>query len=165
MKICVQCHAEFDPVNERPSHPAKFCSRKCRDDARTTRVQLVCVQCHQPFRRKAYMAEWSRERGPFCCFACYGQWQSDHCTGPENPTYSQESVRRDSWNWKHARRLALCRDQGRCSQCGSKNRLHVHHLNGADNHELGNLATLCASCHRKRHPVAHAQDGRFSSTP
>jgi endogenous inhibitor of DNA gyrase (YacG/DUF329 family) len=81
VKTCQQCGELFDPVNERPSHPAKYCSRACRDTAQRTRVALVCVQCGQEFHRKAYMAQWSRERGPFCGFRCYGKWQSVHCIG------------------------------------------------------------------------------------
>lgn len=91
MKTCQQCGLEFDPVNERPCHPAKYCSRRCRDDARRTLVTLTCVQCGQQFLRKAYMTDWSQERGPFCGFRCYAAWQSQHSRAQANPNYVPES--------------------------------------------------------------------------
>lgn len=33
-KPCKQCKEEFEPVNERPSHPAIFCTRRCFFDSR-----------------------------------------------------------------------------------------------------------------------------------
>ena len=162
MKTCQQCGKSFDPVNERPSHPAMYCSRSCSHAAQRTKVTLVCRQCGQSFQRKAYMVDWSQERGPFCGFRCYGRWQSEHMTGPANPTYNPDSTKRDAWNWQQSRQAALARD-GQCVDCGSTRRLHVHHLGDPDNHALDNLATLCISCHRKRHPVPHGLDGRFVS--
>ena len=162
MKTCQQCDKEFDPVNERPCHPAKYCSRACRDEAQRTLVTLVCVQCHQEFRRKAYMAEWSKERGPFCSFDCYGAWQSVNVAGSANPNYSVTGVSRGGRNHHEARSAAITRD-GQCVECGSSRMLHVHHIDDPDDHALDNLETLCASCHRKRHPVPHGPDGRFVS--
>jgi 5-methylcytosine-specific restriction endonuclease McrA len=67
-------------------------------------------------------------------------------------------------------RLAvLDRDDHRCVRCGRTNRLHVHHKHSwkpgqGDPHALDNLETLCASCHRKAHPVPQAPNGKFVST-
>lgn len=80
-KICQQCGKEFFPINERPSRPAKYCSRKCSHKAHTTRVTLICRQCNTSFERKSYMATWSQERGPFCGFQCYGKWQKINLLG------------------------------------------------------------------------------------
>lgn len=49
------------------------------------------------------------------------------------------------------RREVLARDGHRCVKCGQKSRLEAHHVipvvfGGQD--ELGNLVTLCASCHK-----------------
>ena len=163
MKTCEQCNAEFDPVNERPSHPAKFCSRACSFEAQRTLVTLICRQCGVSFRRRAYMAQWSQERGPFCGFRCYGAWQSAHCKGPENPNHRDDANSRGSWNHETGRQAAIARDGERCCDCHSTDSLHVHHLGDPDNHDPGNLLTLCASCHRKRHPMPHGPDGKFVS--
>ena len=41
---------------------------------------------------------------------------------------------------------------GECSNCGSKDNLHIHHLDGdMTNNALANLMTLCGSCHGKWH--------------
>jgi len=170
MKICQQCGKEFDPVNERPSHPAKYCSRHCRDLAQTTRVTLICRQCGKPFERKAYMKDWSQERGPFCGFDCYAQWQSDNVCGEANPNFVPQSNSRGAGQMGRNRLLALERDGYKCVECGSTNRLHIHHgeewrPDQEAPHALDNLVTLCASCHRKKHPMRHAPDGKFLPNP
>ena len=161
---CQQCGQMFDCYDYRKNRSPKYCSRQCRDLAQTTRVTLVCVQCGREFQRKAYMKDWSKERGPFCGFDCYGCWQKENTVGPENPNYNADSVARDTWNWKHQRGLALERDGFRCRCCGSTKHLHVHHMGDPDNHELDNLETLCAPCHRKAHPLPHAPNGQFLAT-
>jgi len=86
-KVCLQCGKEFLPKDERQNRPAKYCSRACSHKAQKTKVTLVCRQCGREFQRKAYMKEWSKERGPFCNFECYGQWQKSHSLGEKNPNY------------------------------------------------------------------------------
>ena len=168
MKICQFCGKVFDPVNERSSHPARYCSRECSHKAQTTRVTLVCRQCGKQFQRKAYMEKWSRERGPFCSFRCYGHWQEENLCGDNNTNYQNQSSRRGASQLVRNRKKVLQRDDYKCVLCGSTSRLHVHHKIGwqphqINPHELDNLETLCASCHRKLHPVPHGPDGRFLS--
>jgi len=165
---CLRCGKEFEPKEQSPSHlkrnPPKYCSHPCGKYARLSRVTLTCRQCGKGFERKRYMVDWSQDRGPFCGFRCYGQWQKQHTAGPANPNYSPDAVKRLSWNHREARRLTIQRDQGKCVLCGSDQRLHVHHIADPDCHELDNLETVCASCHRKRHPMPHQPDGKFAST-
>ena len=167
MFVCGYCGCQFERVMCQAHlrrNPPKYCSRKCRDLARTTRVKLVCRQCGCSFERKAYMEDWSRDRGPFCGFPCYAQWQKENTTGVDNPNYCAEAVSRDSLNYRTAQTAALDRDNHRCCLCGSGHRLHVHHIGDEDDHALGNLQTLCASCHRLQHPVPHGPDGKFVSS-
>lgn len=77
----MQCKKGFITKDDRPNRITKYCSRACRDKGMSTRVLLTCVQCNQEFTRKAYMAETSRNRGPFCGFKCYGEWQHDNLQG------------------------------------------------------------------------------------
>lgn len=167
MKTCQQCGKLFDPVNERPSHPAKYCSRSCRDDSQRTKVLMTCRQCGKQFHRKAYMKDWSKDRGPFCGFGCYGQWQHENLQGAASPTYLAVKSR-NGCDHRKARELAIARDRNRCVDCGKTGRLHVHHLGEPDNHDLDNLVTVCPRCHVHRHPdrrgPQRAPNGQFQKS-
>lgn len=164
-KTCQRCGQDF--LTRDPS--ARYCSRKCGQPNQSKRVELTCRQCGATFERKAYMASWSQERGPFCGFACYGAWQSEHAQGDQNPNFRAESSARGAGQWERNRLIVLDRDNHQCQDCGRTDRLHVHHRadwNPDDpaTHVPDNLVTLCATCHRRRHPLQHGSDGRFLST-
>lgn len=59
-----------------------------------------------------------------------------------------------SRNWNEIKRKALIRDENKCVICGSSKNVLVHHIrprkNGGSD-ELGNLETVCKSCHLKEH--------------
>lgn len=166
---CRQCLRPFDDWHYKPSRPTLYCSRGCSHKAQTTRKLLTCVQCRYVFERKAYMEHWSQERGPFCSFGCYGNWQKANTQGEANPNYKPQSPARIAGQWARNRQAALERDGFQCCRCGAADRLHVHHKTPwqpgqTDPHELGNLETLCASCHRREHPMPQGHDGRFLSS-
>lgn len=55
---------------------------------------------------------------------------------------------------REIRQLVLRRDKRRCTECHSKEGLHVHHVKarkdgGGD--EIDNLTTLCELCHAEKH--------------
>ena len=56
--------------------------------------------------------------------------------------------------WERLRRQVLDRDGRRCQQCGGVGKFEIHHLiplsKGGTN-DLGNLTTLCRSCHINAH--------------
>lgn len=58
-----------------------------------------------------------------------------------------------SKHWRKTRNRALARSNFSCQQCGSHQRLQVHHLTYAHiGHELdSDLKVLCNNCHRKVH--------------
>jgi len=58
-----------------------------------------------------------------------------------------------SAEWKARRSAAIARAGGRCMDCGSRERLHVHHLTYSRwrREEARDLQVLCARCHRRRH--------------
>jgi Holliday junction DNA helicase RuvB len=66
------------------------------------------------------------------------------------------------------RRKVLARDGHKCRLCGSRHRLHIHHIipvSMGGLTELDNLITLCRSCHARAHAglvriVGDARDGR-----
>ena len=65
----------------------------------------------------------------------------------------------DNGNPRHwyvrTRLLVFKRDGVQCQACGVSEPLIIHHIDGNDkNNELGNLTTLCRSCHRRTHAEA-----------
>jgi 5-methylcytosine-specific restriction endonuclease McrA len=58
-----------------------------------------------------------------------------------------------SGEWKSRRREALALAGGRCQDCGTTERLHVHHLTYVRHgqEEMRDLRVLCSPCHRRRH--------------
>jgi hypothetical protein len=65
-----------------------------------------------------------------------------------------ECYLKSNW-WKERRRLALLRCDRRCSVCGARKSLQVHHLNylhlGDEQDE--DLEVLCRDCHREKHDL------------
>ena len=159
MKKCQRCGKNFEPKDDRPTRPARFCSRACGQPNQRARVMVSCCVCRKKFERKRYHAQKKNERGRFCSFDCYGVWQT-RLTGDKNPNWIPNAIDRSSSWFQKNRLLAIERDGG-CVDCGTKSRLHVHHVGDPDIHDLDNLKTLCASCHRKHHPLKHGPSGKF----
>jgi len=107
MHKCLRCAVEFVPRDLNPAHllrnPPRFCSRSCAQPNRKATVLLRCVVCQKEFERKRYMADWSKDRGPFCGFGCYGTWQVQNTVGPAHPNFRAVSPRRGSGQWGRSR--------------------------------------------------------------
>lgn len=74
----------------------------------------------------------------------------------ENKTLTLETNKRYISDWRNLedtelRFKALLRDNHTCRKCGSKNKLQVHHIQGAHKHTLDKLITLCEPCHFDEH--------------
>jgi DNA-directed RNA polymerase subunit RPC12/RpoP len=64
-------------------------------------------------------------------------------------TMTRSDVKRPH-DWRHRREFILERDGYRCTRCGTRTNLHVHHIvpvRQRPDHSASNLVTLCASCH------------------
>lgn len=65
----------------------------------------------------------------------------------------------DNKNYSGNRKKALERDGYSCVKCGSKKKLHVHHVDNLGwavdrkkrNNDINNLQTLCYKCHESHH--------------
>lgn len=88
---CQQCQSPFERTSHLVRNPPRFCSKTCSGLAQRNRVTLVCVECHQSFDRKAYMADRSQERGPFCGLPCYARWQQREMRGTNNTFYQADA--------------------------------------------------------------------------
>lgn len=86
---------------------------------------------------------------------------TQHMKGKTNPNWKDGkysgpySNRLGNAQWKKTKEQALSRDKYRCTECGNRNNLIVHHIvyfNLTQDDSLDNLTTLCRSCHIKIHP-------------
>ena len=91
------------------------------------------------------------------------------CGRAYDQRHSVERRARNSARWQRARAEARKRDGERCQQCGSSERLQVHHIvqlsQGGDRYALSNLVTLSQPCHAE---VGRGREGivtRDSSHP
>lgn len=140
-----------------------YCSRKCKNASMVGQTgedhprwqekeTLECEVCESEF--EVYPNHYHPAR--FCGQACYGKWLSENNSGEDNPCWKGGSRPYYGPNWHRQRRKALDRDDHTCQDCGSVERLHVHHIRPIREFDepkranvLINLVTLCASCHRK----------------
>lgn len=66
--------------------------------------------------------------------------------------------------WRKLRLKALIRDDHKCINCSSTEKLHVHHVTYNFNNEnirivpLSSLFTLCKSCHNELHKLVEIKD-------
>lgn len=82
---CPSCLKMFSQKD--PKRPSTYCSRICAGRARRTSVEVECVICRKTFQRRPYHAKKSLERGPFCGFRCYAEWQRKNMVGKSNPSW------------------------------------------------------------------------------
>jgi len=148
-----------------PSH--FFCSRECQNTWQTTREDLVLKNKDPEFRKKVsaglkrrkellgdnyHSAETKRKIGD----ATLEHWESyddairDHmlevlqANATARRTYGPYDL---AWkNLSHE----MC-ENGICHRCGSREKLHVHHIiptRAGGTREPRNLVVLCSSCHK-----------------
>lgn len=95
---------------------------------------------------------------------------------PTAPTAELETPFIEGWDgrttpekaeWFEIRLAVLARDNYCCTQCGSKDNLHVHHNQArreGGTHQMDNLQTLCAQCHAQTSSWGRPSDtGRTQS--
>jgi hypothetical protein len=121
---------------------------------------LECHWCGEKFRRRKslHLRQVSASKNAFCSRGCFEEYA---VLGLRHKTIPWGSK-----IWKCRRNLALTRDRRRCVDCGSRHKLVVHHLrpfskfdDPDEANRLSNLATVCQSCHRKRHEQMAALTG------
>src|SRR3990167_3170650 len=157
--VCRQCQTRFERKfyqRDWSQERGPFCGFRCyaawqsehtRGEANPgwKRLSLDCEGCDQQF-----LVQPSEAHRRFCSRPCFHAYAKIHW------------VRHLSANrgrpWKVQRAKALKRDRFRCRDCRSVDTLVVHHkrpfsefLIRGMSHALGNLMTLCASCHLARH--------------
>lgn len=86
--------------------------------------------------------------------ADYPQWEA----GPDESLYStmmgiasSQKSRGEPLDMAERKLRAKMRDGFRCTRCGSRENLRVHHTKGMKSHRPKDLATLCLKCHQVEH--------------
>lgn len=131
----------------------KFCSRKCYDIFHNIKdKERICPTCG-----KKFLAKTSEDK--YCCIECYNK--NRHMPTKENHWNWQggkslQNDRRDSVEYKNWRLKVYERDNYKCVQCGSKEKLNAHHIKSWKNYpnlryDINNGITLCEKCHIKYH--------------
>jgi hypothetical protein len=174
--ICKYCGSKFikDSINQ------VYCSRICREkfyksvvskktkDKRKEFTVKVCKGCGEPFNCPSTMYNKI-----YCNDSCRYKNRGDNNHKNREAMKAQikfkvtlliqqgnqpgESLNGQYINYYYipflesVKEEVMKRDNYECQICGSKIRLHVHHIisriNGG-NHNTENLITLCSSCHR-----------------
>jgi 5-methylcytosine-specific restriction endonuclease McrA len=125
------------------------CSPECYHKARwggRRRVVKDCRGCGKPF--ESYVSDGKA----VCSRACDSTRKSIEQSGESSVLWRGGRTNPYVGTWKRQRRLARERDGGTCRLCGSGDRPQVHHIVPArygGTHDLGNLITLCRSCHSR----------------
>ena len=100
---CARCGKSFQPKDQSAAHlkrnPPRYCSRACGQPNQPARQMVPCSECGRSFQRKRYHVLMSGERGQFCGFRCYAQWQARNMQGPANPGYRASAHRLLTCDW------------------------------------------------------------------
>ncbi len=121
-----------------------------------------CVSCKtttHPFMAKGmcnvcYLAKY-RAENPDRIAEAKEAWRQRHWS------YVQGRARlaREERHFSGMRAAVLARDGHKCTECGSTEKLVVHHKDGngrgqsKPNNAITNLVTLCRACHARHHAV------------
>lgn len=150
MSVCECCGKEFE-VKESVKNKgyARFCSWECRTNILVgkehpsfTGSEEVCLNCGKSFLVKK--SQKDKGAGKYCSLEC--KYEADRIFEQNGGKFYSLAI------WREIRKKCYERDNNSCTQCGSSENLHAHHIiprraGGVD--ELENLVTLCAKCHGK----------------
>ena len=170
---CTMCGAEYQPTNS----SQKVCEsckpeyrrlaniahlRKLREARGATPVGtiLMCPECGDDFEYKS----GPQHRCPSCQRTAEVKRIHEWLASDKERLKQYTKKASDNYYFGGNRKAALERDQYTCQHCGSKDDLHVHHIDGngvttpkgARNYALENLLTLCRGCHTRVHNVERA---------
>jgi 5-methylcytosine-specific restriction endonuclease McrA len=136
VRQCRECLAKV-PSGEFAAHKAAHRA----EPARTTRMMKPCHRCNPAQLISA--AEW----------VSHLQWHANH--DPSRPR-----SRSGTYKWQQLRAKVIKRDGGRCTGCGRRDSLQVHHIGGgalwkhadlkdAELVPMSQPQTLCSDCHSR----------------
>jgi thymidylate synthase (FAD) len=83
-------------------------------------------------------------------------------SGPDHPSWKDLPVEKRAYNWLKYNREEVLRLKGqKCSECGSTEKLHCHHIETVKDRpdlafDMENLQVLCSKCHNRHHKLGKA---------
>ena len=163
-KRCPQCHQRFFDSQTYNRSTRKCCSTKCanifRGERRKKRIIKICPVCKNEYERSAIHAA----KSTYCSYNCMSVAYVRRLRGAKNPNWKNGitpfNVKlRASKATKSWRLAVLTRDENKCTQCGTKENLHGHHIKSWKKYpglrwEIDNGLTLCHACHWAKHRSA-----------
>lgn len=159
---CRNCDTEYETTNIHRVFCGPSCKVAFHNSARTvTKFELrICPECNKTFRPMQKTGVGRKYCTPKCRNLAMNKKRHVVSKGVH-----WESQKRCKWNGNWY--ATLERDSFTCQLCGLKRIpgarttdrrfiLEVHHKDGSGettgkNHQLSNLTTLCAACHREFH--------------
>ena len=172
---CDNCGKEIWVVKNK--HQFHFCNEVCRIQyAKKDTKTAVCNNCGKEFEKNKYA--YDRAKTHFCSQKCYDEYRTAKKeTYKEVAHYLRTHEKYDYW-----RAEVFKRDHYKCTNCGSKENLHAHHLHqlydicdsydmnvdiileSNEFNDINNGITLCQNCHALEHPyISRDEKGRFIS--
>jgi len=109
---------------------------------------IECDWCKEEFYRPNSLINNGNN---FCGRDCYNKWYKENLVGEKHPYYVGGYSHYYGRGWFKQKDLILRRDKI-CLCCSSNEKLHIHHIipyRISKDNSIGNLITLCNSCHKK----------------
>ena len=160
-KTCQGCGKQFEAFAHH-AETRRFCNMACYHKTRWGGVKSASQTCENC---GAIFESFDCEPRRFCSHPCYVASGVGTKSGADSPLWkggTSKHYRRGA-NWKDHAALARARDGHACKECGKpeaeltgkRRRLDVHHIipwSIGQSNALGNLVTLCRSCHHRNEP-------------
>lgn len=151
--IEITCETCGKKITKNKNSKDRFCSRKCYNDFHNIKnKERECPTCH-----KIFIAKSSENK--YCSWECYNK--DRHMPKKENHWNWKNGTslindNRDSFEYKNWRKSVYKRDNYKCVNCGSKQKLNAHHIKSWKDYpelryEVENGITLCEKCHIQYH--------------
>ena len=133
--------------------PRRVVGSMSQERIERNRVEVVCLYCGSKFLKSPARA--NRCKRHFCTHECSEKWS----VGEHHVLYKGlkvDQTGRASFEYRQWRIAVFKRDNYTCQQCGSKRKIHSHHLKSYAEHEnlrvdVSNGITLCSKCHFELH--------------
>ena len=159
-RSCENCGKNFEVYKsslEKSNSSGKFCCRKCYNEYQKTLTKeknnnctgkfVKCANCGKavwliPSREKTYINK-------FCSNKCRHEYHHNYIEGEKNVNWKGGTSRYRGGDFEKIKKKYF--KNATCALCGTKKRIHIHHIipyRLTQDNDLGNLVPLCAKHHK-----------------